>query len=748
MTSSTSDAPRLLRVDLSRLAADPAGAVRRERWSDPDPVLDRLGRKAGSALSVALLLARARRRPDADVPLVLAVGSCVRRGLPTAGRVSIASRSPLSGLLSEGQVGSDLGPRLAAVCDALAIEGRTEVPGAVLRIDAKGGVTLESLPELVGADPVRAFEIVRARWGPGALLRVGAAGEAGIPFAGLFAGDELPSFTGRGGLGAVLGRTGLKAVLVEAEAPEPESVRGAAPGAASDEASGTSLRDALAGSPRLVARADEGTMELWHAHAARGDLASHAHTRALDAEAGAALSREAHEAGRARRGCRGCPTPCGWVFETRAGRSQRAHFGAALAVGPNLGLGRFDEALDLHGVCDALGLDARETGTCLALLCRAHDLGRLPGPAPWGDGARLAELVRELVAGTGEGARMARGAVALARLLDLADELVEAKGQAARPEQGEAAVLGQCVSSNGSDPMRSFPFATEGRALEELRRLVPGVELPPGAEDARSPVAKGRLVWWHENLVSAIDASGFCAFSAGCLLTDGACDLDGLARWIAPELEEGAGGVPAGARLLASGASLVLARRALNDLWGAPADQDRPRWAAERLDRPGMLDEYRAWRGIDAAGRPTREAWAALGEARLARGVDEAPDLPRAQPQPVAGPDVRRVAGGGRWVSHAEDGAPASAAGRVRIRCVGPLADALGPADSVELDLPAPLSAVLDALAREHPRAAHLLRRADGAAVPTAYRAGRALQPSHSVADGDVLDLVVAIAGG
>ena len=40
-------------------------------------------------------------------------GDGVRRGLPTAARATLASRAPLTGLLGDGQVGSDLGRRLA-----------------------------------------------------------------------------------------------------------------------------------------------------------------------------------------------------------------------------------------------------------------------------------------------------------------------------------------------------------------------------------------------------------------------------------------------------------------------------------------------------------------------------------------------------------------------------------------------------------------------------------------------------------
>ncbi len=665
--------PRILRVDL---AAPGNGAAAVGAWSDADPALDRVGRAAGSAVGLAVLLAAERARPGGDPPFVVSVGRCVGRGLPTAARATVASRAPLTGLFAEGHVGGGFGRRLARVCDALVLAGRTDLPGAVLVVGADGGVRLDAHPELAGADPVAVQRGLEAEHGPCATLRVGAAGESGVRFASLAGGGHEPSFVGRGGLGHAFGSRGLKAVCVTAPEVPPAGAEGH-----------EELLAALAASPRLVARGEGGTYELLDAYAARGEVGR---------EAGARLLGEVRAAGAERRGCRGCPTPCGWVFERGGdGGRQHARFSATHALGPALGLSSFDDSLALLAACDRIGVDAKEIGAALALYCRERE------PSALGDRARLEAWIEDLVARQAEGALFAQGAAALARELGCEDELPAARGEAAALEGGLAAVLGQCVSSNGADPMRTFPFLMEAGGRARMEALLGDVSLPPGAEDPGGPAGKGRLVWWHENLIAAVDVTGFCAFSAAGLLADGLCDVDGLASWILAE----------GGDLLALGAEVVAFRRELNRCWGAPEETERPAWARDALDQPGMLDEYLAWR-------------------EGARTVPE--PIRRAPPQRLGGPNASglRNATAPRDVSEGAGGlAPAPYAHPVRLRRLG--------RDEVEvaLDEACPLHEVLDL--------------ADLAAeMPSVYRDGKRLAADDLVHPGDALDLVVAIAGG
>jgi hypothetical protein len=392
----------------------------------------------------------------------------------------------------------------------------------------------------------------------------------------------------------------------------------------------------------------------------------------------------------------------------------------------------------LLSTCDRLGIDAKEVGALLSLECTGQERGLLAGASARGRRAALVGRIEALL--TDPCAPGRAGAAALARALGLAAETPISRGQAVRPERNRAALLGQCVASGGADPMRSFPFLLESAAHERLAALLAPLPVPRAALDPDTGRAKGRLVWWHENLISAVDLSGFCAFSAAGLLADGLVTLDELAEWILPAALR-APADPAwaelapGARLLAAGASLVLARRALNTLYGMEPDADRPPFARAALDEPGMLDEYRALRGLGAEGRPRAEALALLARPEL--GVFGLETLAR-ELEPVAAETE---------LASESASKPAAALGRVTVRGAGSLASGARREREFELPLPATVLAVLRALAAEDEGARAQLF-AGERPIPAVWRGGRRLAPSDAVASGDVLELVTAIGGG
>jgi aldehyde:ferredoxin oxidoreductase len=706
-------APRVLHVDLGAIERGERPVPRehgcREPWA-PGPWAT-LASWGGSALGLACLHEHAQRDARGPQPFVLAVGEAVRAGLPTAARAAVLSRAPLSGLYAEGHVGGELGARLARVADALVLEGRATPAGAVLVIEEDGRVVLLARPDLRGAAPAETVRALETELGSVAVLAIGPAGERGLPFASLASGHSPPSFVGRGGLGAAFGALGLKALCVRAR-----------PAAASaPRADSAELFARLRASPRLAARSAGGTLELFDAWAARGELAP---------DLAHGLAREARERADERHGCRGCPTPCGWVFERSDGAKQGARFGASHALGLALGLESLDDALHLLGLCDELGADAKEVGAVLALQCLAQERGRLAGRSARGERDELARRTAALVDDPDAPGRA--GAAVLARSLGLEAELPISRGQTVRAEASRAVLLGQCVASGGADPMRSFPFLLESVSEARLAALLAPLPLPREALDARSTLGKGRLVFWHENLISAVDLTGFCAFSAAGLVSDGLADIDELAVWILPQALRSPAdprwaGRSSGARLLAAGANLVLARRELNRLYGMASDADRPAFAREVLDEPGMLDEYRALRGLDQVGAPSPPALAHFGTP----GVLELGLASLSSPAEVAraAPAVARVLG------------------RVTLRAGGELAQAIGERCELELALPASVQEILRAAAAEKPPARAQLLRA-GEPVPAVWRAGRRLAAGDRVAAGDVLDLVTAISGG
>jgi hypothetical protein len=401
-------------------------------------------------------------------------------------------------------------------------------------------------------------------------------------------------------------------------------------------------------SPRLLERAREGTLESAVPHS----LESQAAPPPFELEA---LRSTKH-------GCAGCPTPCGWVFQ----RSRQGLHHSALAP-----LHAHDPAAAQATLerLNELGIDAKSFAALLelhpdlapdALLARTDLHGPPPQPAP-------------------------------RRLL---------------------ARLAQASALRRSDPLRTSPFLLhDAPDSSRLRAALHPLNLSTLGADPEHPEHKGRILYWHENLLAALDTCGFCAFSAAGLLTDGILTLEELgARLEFPDMLE------AGAQAL-----LLLA-----ELQGiAPS---------------GLDPEYAALRGLGPDGRV--EAWAreAAEKGRLVRTAMERLLALEAQSGIAA---ARQHAGGeGAGSQSAGNG---RAAGRFTFVLHGTLAQHFGPERVVECELPCRLDEALErllALGGERAGAREWLLQA------SAWRAGKKLERGAWVREGERVDLVVALSGG
>lgn len=668
---------RHLIVDLAALELGTLEVCPVRTWRSPSPELAAVGQWGGPAAGLVELV---RGEPG----LRLAVGPAVVRGLPTAARMLVMGRSPMTGRVQQGSVGSDLGARLASTCDLVSLRGSLRGPGAVLVIGSDGA-RLRHLPGLAGAPADRMHSQLEDELGPCASLRVGPAAEAGVRWANLAAGTEPASYVGRGGLGSLLAAHGIKAVAVTTPVRPGEPM-------------GAQLVERLISSPRLIARAAGGTFELAHARAAQADL---------DVEHGADLEAAIAARRTGRHGCKGCPTPCGWHFETEVGAArgrQGARFSAVHALGQALGL-EPDHALELLARCNGLGLDAKEAGVVLSLCVQA-------GLARAGQGADFEALLERV----GRGELASEGASALARELGIGDPT--AAGEAVREEPDLAALLGTWAAVRGAEPMRSSAFLMEGGRARLAAALAP-LDLPAGAELSHTSQGKGRIVWWHENLAAAVDASGFCAFAAAGVLADGVLSIDELAGWLAgPDAD--------GAELLRRGALLAA-------LVAEVGPRPLSRRAPAVLGEPGMVPEYRALRGLDDGGRLRDEARAEALLAGSWRPRLESHDASEATASeiPVASSPV-------------EPGQ----IGWLELVASGDLRRWLSPDGRLELELPASLRVALAAAAERWPRAAGLLLDGQGQPLVAVYRDGQRLGAEQRVAHRDRLQLVLTVSGG
>lgn len=590
-----------------------------------DDGLSAHARLSGAALAVAPFAAGAA---GAAVPVfTLAVGEAVGRGVPTAARVTVAARAPLRSGVTEAQCGGPFAFGLAGLLDGLTIVGRAKEP--VHLVIGTEGVRARRGTARTASLSARTREALEHG---GAALVVGPAADAGLPFANIASvdGAGAPSFVGRGGLGAALRAAGVLSIVVE---------RGVESGAAAED----QLAAALGRSPRLLERARGGTLE----------LAAHRGTARV--ERGGSATRH---------GCRGCPTPCGWVLQLEEEGTPRRAIGRFAAMQGFAESGEAGRCLDR---CNELGMDARSAARLV------RDLGReaeLPGV--------LEEFVEQ-----GRPAHAAAVALGPSGDEEPADAVHEAD---------LAARAGVIASPRGPEPMRSL----------SIFGLAPGVDLPGVVFTGDAAANAGLLARWHGAFASAVDISGFCAFSAAALVADDVLEVEELARAISPTGGwDGVGGDGAVA-MLAAGERHLRLHEALGGGSG-------------RGDRIGP--------GDDALRRALEAHDRGLGAGDGA-------------PSPASGPTPGSSRQGEAEVS-------VSATGQLGLRLGGAEDGA-----AIVIGRGSTVLEVLRDLATTHPRAAALLLSDAGRPVPAVLRSGEALAPGSSVAAGDSLELVLVVPGG
>ncbi len=152
--------------------------------------------------------------------LIFAPGLLVGHMLSSTDRISIGAKSPLTGGIKESNAGGRTGLQLTHLgIKALIIE---EQPGEqgwwLLHLSAEG-VRFEKADELAGVGVYAVTPPLLERYGDKvAIALIGPGGEMRLRSAGIqnLDKDRVPSrIAARGGIGAVMGSKGLKAIVID-----------------------------------------------------------------------------------------------------------------------------------------------------------------------------------------------------------------------------------------------------------------------------------------------------------------------------------------------------------------------------------------------------------------------------------------------------------------------------------------------------------------------------------------------------
>jgi len=432
--------------------------------------------------------------------LVIAPGLLGGTPISSVGRTSVGAKSPLTGGVKESNAGGTAGNRLAQMgIRAIIVEGAAPQGETCVLEIGEDEARLVRIPDI---RRMRNFECVRwlfARYGSKAsLIVVGPAGEMGLASACVACTDmegRPVRMSGRGGLGAVMGRKGLKAIVItETRRRAPLHDAGLFRGALK------AFHQAILDAPITETYTRYGTAAMVDRLNSMGGLPTlnfsrgrFEHTEAINAETMRETILERGGEGTPTHGCMpGCIVRCSNVYPGRDGREivSPLEYENIGLLGSNCGIGDLDAIARLNFLCNDIGLDTIEAGATLAVAMEA-------GVARFGDAERAAELLEEIARGTVLGRVLGEGAVIAGRVLGVT-RVPAVKGQA-MPSYDPRAVKGLGVTYATS------PMGADHTSGQTVRAQV----------DHLSPEGQAKVSQNAQIAAAVVDSLGFCLFVSG-----------------------------------------------------------------------------------------------------------------------------------------------------------------------------------------------------------------------------------------
>jgi aldehyde:ferredoxin oxidoreductase len=462
--------------------------------------------------------------------LVFCTGIVTGTAAPTSSRISAGAKSPLTGGIKESNAGTSWSRELALMrIKALIVEGQPKEKdrfwGVCISWDGqadKPKVDFFDADEYTGRSLFDAFPAVYERFGQKvSIAGCGVAGEYGYCNAGIVYSDmeKHPNrYSGRGGLGSVLGSKKLKFIVLDS-----------------------------AGSPGVVftdkALFDQGRKKVIEAlmkhdiTKPKGALNTYGTavlinilneggglpTRNFSSgrfEGAAKVAGEAIFEGNKQRlgkelynhACSpGCIIQCSNTWHKMDGTEHAScvEYESDWALGVNCGIDNLDDIAELVRLCNAYGLDTIETGTTIALAMEA-------GMIPFGDGKGAIKLLHEMATGTPTGRILGGGTELTGKAFGLT-RVPTVKGQS-MPAYEPRAVKGigvtYATSTMGADHTAGYTIAPEILSVG-------------GKADPLNPEGKAALSRAFQAATAFIDSTGHCLFIAFAVL-DISSGLEGM----------------------------------------------------------------------------------------------------------------------------------------------------------------------------------------------------------------------------
>jgi len=351
--------------------------------------------------------------------LIVAPGFLSGTPLPNTSRISIGAKSPLTGGIKESNAGGTVAAALGRLgITAIIVEGQApEGELYILRIDEEGNASLIPAQEYAGMRTYKVVEKALLVYGDKtSVLCIGPAGEHKLAIASIQSSDtdgHASRAAGRGGLGAVMGSKGLKAIIVDRRGRNADPI---ADPEAFKEAVKAVTKIVKADHMNAVVMPQFGTAALVAPVNSMGAFPCYNARKGVlegwEAICGERMAEMIKERGGnpTHRGCDQCIIHCSNVFVDKDGKyvTSALEYETIWAMGGMTGIVDLDTIARLDNLCDDIGIDTMSTGVAIAVAMDA-------GYKAFGDAEAAIKMVEEIGKGTEFGRILGSGPAAVGK---------------------------------------------------------------------------------------------------------------------------------------------------------------------------------------------------------------------------------------------------------------------------------------------------------------------------------------------
>ncbi len=441
--------------------------------------------------------------------LVISPGLLTGTMAPSSGRLSVGGKSPLTKGIKESNAGGITGQKMAALgLRGIILEDVPEQSEPHVLVITDNGVTLEPCPDLRGKGCYETTDRLREKYSSkAAVCCIGPSGEMLMTNAGIANCDaegNASRFAGRGGLGAVMGSKGIKAVVIDTSKSRASGIFNEEGFKEAAKKLTKMLQDHPVSGKGL---AEFGTNVLMNILNEAGALPTknfaQGRFEGADKIGGETLARIAKErGGSATHRCMpGCVMACSNEYPLPSGKTiSPIEYETAWSFGAHCEIDDLDTIGELNWLANDLGLDTIEAGGTLGVLMEA-------GIIPWGDGKKAIEAMKEVYSGSPLGRIIGQGAAFAGHAYGV-NRVAVVKGQhmpAYDPRGVKGMGVTYATSTMGADHTAGYCVTANILKI--------GGYVDPLKKEGQVNLSKNLQI-----ATTLIDSTGFCLFIAFAVL--------------------------------------------------------------------------------------------------------------------------------------------------------------------------------------------------------------------------------------